>query len=183
MDFDEALNRARQQADQQETWKRQSQETAKRYRQRISEAAVQAAAALVPYGNELFVLIEPSSRFFTYKPFWDGDNTRFRVVSRQACWTVSRQEGSNPLLLLADGSVGTFHQEPANLQIADLAYSWRRRFHEYISQSQLREVLEESDAELVLGPGEQKVKDLERQLAETVVRYERSGISRAELPE
>jgi hypothetical protein len=47
----------------------------------------------------------------------------------------------------------------------------------------LSAVLDESDAELVLGRGEQKIKDLERQLAEAVVRYERSGIFRVELPE
>jgi hypothetical protein len=144
---------------------------------------MQAAAALLPYGNELFVLIEPSACFFTYQPFWDGDSTRFRVVSRRACWTVSRQESGNPLRLLADGDLGTFHQEPADLQIADPAYSWRRKFYEYISQSPLSAVLDESDAELVLGRGEQKIKDLERQLAEAVVRYERSGIFRVELPE
>jgi hypothetical protein len=185
MGFDEALERARRDADKQDRLREERHERAADLRRRVKDAGVQAAAALGPYGNGLFIRVKPGNMFLRGR-LRDDTGQRYREVSVQACWLVEKvdrpsDEPACDVLLLADGTVGIFCAVPQSLRPMDPHDPYRRRFTEYVTTVGL-DPMSDGDLRLAIyGRGDHFVGEIERKLADTVVRYERQGHTRNDL--
>jgi hypothetical protein len=123
VDLDDALAAARRRADEEARARAAIRENQRRQDAERADLLADAVRRLEPYGTETFAVIEPASRW-RFARYWDTTGIRYRIRALCRCWVLgmvangvpAERYGIEPLerpvLLLDNGSVGTFRCDP-----------------------------------------------------------------------
>lgn len=176
MSLDDEIGRARATADTREQADRQAADRAAHEAQQALALGRDAARRLLALGPSMrFVQVAPAKWHTIFCDYRDrATGTRYSIVSAQCCWVITESSGlrhgkgewmTSPVLLLEDGSVGRFWPIPALTPASDTTF---------VSSIPLDPITADSVGLLAFSSRSGSyLSSLTRELADTVVRYER----------